>query len=78
MGSNQDRVIRFGVGSPETRCSGVYRVWGADGAKTSTRPSDLYLGARALGGVLKTSLHESGEWRTGYTVDAVESEKVAL
>lgn len=78
MGSNQDRAIRFGVGSATTRCSGVYRVRGANGAKSSTRPSDLYLSARALGGVLKTSLHESGEWRTAYTEDAVESGKVTL
>jgi hypothetical protein len=78
VGSNQDRVIRFAVGSPDTRCSGVYRVWGADGAKSSTRPSDLYLSARALGGVLKTSMHESDEWRTAYTEEAVESGKVAL
>lgn len=78
MGSKQDYVIRFAVGSPESRCSGVYRVWGADGSKSTTRPSDLYLSARALGGVLKTTLHESGEWRTAYTAEAVTSGKVAL
>lgn len=73
MGSNQDKVIRFGVGSRGGLCSSVYRIWGADGAKSSTRPSDLYLSARALGGTFKTSLHESGNWRTGFTNSASDT-----
>jgi hypothetical protein len=49
---------------------------GCGRSKVPTRPSDLYLSVRALGGALKTSLHESGEWRTAYTEEAVESGKV--
>jgi hypothetical protein len=49
MGRKQDRTVRFGVGDPSAVYSSVYRVWGADGTKTSTRPSDVYLTARLHG-----------------------------
>lgn len=54
-------VVRFAVGSPAGPRSGVWRLW------TGTGRSDVYIAARTLGGVVKVSLHESGEWHHAFT-----------
>jgi hypothetical protein len=54
-------VLRFGVGSPDGPRSAVWRLWTGKGT------SDVYVAARAQGGHLKVSLHESDEWRFAFT-----------
>jgi hypothetical protein len=49
-------TVRFAVGSRVGLRSSAWRIWSA---KNST---DVYLAARAIAGVQKISLHESGSW----------------
>ena len=59
--------VRFAVGSRAGQRSSAWRIWSA---KNST---DVYLAARAIAGVQKISLHESGSWSCSY----VSEEKAA-
>ncbi len=52
-------AIRFAVGEPLGRRSGVWRVWHSG--------EDVYVMARSLAGVIKASLHESGDCVAGFT-----------
>lgn len=62
--TKRDFHYRFAVGNPNGPRSGIWRVW------TSKSPkSDVYIAARNLGGILKVSLHESGEWRAAFTFE---------
>jgi hypothetical protein len=56
----------------------VYKLWAIDGAVRPDGPSDVYLADRESGRFLKTSLHESGNWRTAVTEEAVASGKIRL
>jgi hypothetical protein len=62
----KDQVVRFGVGDFPTRYSAVWRLWAADPTASGAK-SDIYLASRSIGATFKTSLHESGRWRVGYT-----------
>jgi len=53
--------IRFALRSRDGRRSVTWRVWG------SKSHSDVYVAMRHVGGLFKTSLHESGECNIGYT-----------
>jgi hypothetical protein len=53
-------IVRFAVGSRAGPRSSAWRIWSA---KNST---DVYLAARAIAGVQKISLHESGSWSYSY------------
>lgn len=63
------RLIRFGITDGEGHRASTWKLW------TEASGSDIYLACRALGGKLKTSLHESGRWHIAYTPEAFK-EKV--
>lgn len=52
--------IRFGITDGEGHCASTWKLW------TRAGVSDVYLASRALGGMLKASLHESGSWHVAY------------
>ncbi|MCK4816797.1 hypothetical protein KA005_13590, partial [bacterium] len=64
-----ERSIRFGITDGEGHRASTWKLW------TVASGSDIYLACRALGGKLKTSLHESGSWHIAYTQEAFK-EKV--
>jgi len=55
--------IRFGITDGEGHCASTWKLWTDKGMGKS----DVYLTCRALGGKLKTSLHDSGSWHIAYT-----------
>ena len=57
-----ERSIRFGITDGAGKRSATWKCW----TRTGTGKHDIYLACRALGGALKTSLHETGQWRTAY------------
>jgi len=57
------RSIRFGITDEKEHCAATWKLWTMIGGGKS----DVYLACRALGGELKTSLHESGRWHIAYT-----------
>lgn len=58
---------RFAVGSPSGLRSSVWRVWNND--------NDVYFTVRALGGIKKVSLHESGQYQFSFTSEYHQSQK---
>jgi hypothetical protein len=64
-------AIRFGVGSAEGSRSSLWRVW------TGKKTSDVYVESRDVHGVMKFSLHESGDWHSGYRSEYVRAEMKA-
>jgi hypothetical protein len=65
------RTIRFAVGSPTELRSPVYSVWAHDARVPGASRSDVYLAARSLGGALKVSLHQDGNWQWSLTSEFV-------
>jgi hypothetical protein len=59
-------TIRFNA-SDGTRRSADWRVW------TSSNADDVYVAARLTAGEIKISLHESGSWQHGFTVEGKAS-----
>ena len=57
-----ERSLRFGIHDSAGRRAATWKLW-TDAGKGR---SEVYLANRSLGGFLKTSLHESGEWHTAY------------
>ncbi len=57
-----EQSIRFGISDGAGHRSATWKCWAPKG----TGKHDIYLACRALGGALKTSLHESGEWHIAY------------
>ena len=53
-------ALRVAVGEPGRR-SEVWRIW------ANRTQADVYIGARALAGIQKYSLHTSGDWRYAFT-----------
>jgi hypothetical protein len=53
-------AIRFGISDGNFRAS-TWKLW------TPARKFDVYLACRELGGELKASLHESGQWHVAYS-----------
>jgi len=64
-------TIRFGAGGPEGPRSALWSLW------VGKRTSDVYVESRDVNGVMKFSLHESGDWHYGYRSEYVQSEKMA-
>jgi hypothetical protein len=56
------RVLRFSIRDGDRRAA-TWKLW----TEANTGHSDVYLVCRALGGVLKTSLHESGNWHVSFS-----------
>jgi hypothetical protein len=56
------RSIRFGVGKDSLH-SATWKLW----TETSVGHSEIYLACRALGGELKASMHQSGNWHIAFS-----------
>lgn len=56
-----EHALRFGVSDGAGKRAATWVLVAARPPK-----NDLYLACRSLGGALKTSFHESGDWRTAY------------
>lgn len=57
----KEAAIRFGVGDGLRRAA-TWKCWALKG----TGRNDVYLACRELGGALKASLHESGQWHVAF------------
>lgn len=57
-----DPSIRFAVGRPDNPRSAAWKLW--------VHGSDAYLTARTVGGLLKLSMHASGEWISAFTSES--------
>ncbi|MCJ7655077.1 MAG: hypothetical protein MUO97_07245 [Dehalococcoidia bacterium] len=55
--------ISFAITDGIGRRAATWKCW----AHTGKKKSDIYLACRELGGYLKISLHQSGDWRIAYT-----------
>jgi hypothetical protein len=60
--------IRFVVTDGVKRRAATWKCWTLKGK----RKSDVYLACRELGGELKASLHQSGDWHIAYTQEFFE------
>jgi hypothetical protein len=59
-------VVRFAVGNPMAKTSNGWRVW-------TEGPGDIYIACRDNFKETKVSLHVSGNWRFGFTSQAVDA-----
>ncbi len=59
-----DFVLRFGVGTPESRRSSVWRIW--------SKHSDVYLAPRNLAKTIKISFHKSGSWAFSFIDQVIQ------
>src|SRR4051812_36013150 len=70
----REHSLRFAVTDNNGRRGATWKIW------TPKHKADIYLVCRELKGAIKTSLHESGSWHSGYTDDALgkyfEDEKI--
>jgi hypothetical protein len=55
-------AIRFSVGDGRRRRAATWRCWASKGLGKN----DVYLACRELGGALKASLHQSGQWHVAF------------
>lgn len=60
-------ALRFGIHDDHGNQAATWKLW------TQTGNSDVYLTCRTLGGTLKTSFHESGQWHVAYTQNKFET-----
>jgi hypothetical protein len=60
------RALRFGIHDGAGCRAATWKLW----TEASGGKSDVYLACRSLGGVLKASLHESGNWHIAYSQQA--------
>src|SRR4249920_1974312 len=64
-----ERSLRFGVSNGAGLRGSTWKLWTATGGGQSS----VYLACRGLGGEMKSSLHESGQWRLAYSSEMFES-----
>ena len=57
------RSLRFGIRDGARRRAATWKLW----TETANGKSDVYLACRSLGGSLKASLHQSGNWHIAYS-----------
>jgi hypothetical protein len=62
--------LRFGVHDGKDRRAATWKLWTERGGGNS----ELYLTNRSLGGTIKVSLHQSGEWHIAYTKEVFEEQ----
>lgn len=62
------QALRFGIHDNTGHRSTTWKLWAEKGAGRS----EVYLACRPLGGILKTSMHESGKWHIAYSQRAFE------
>lgn len=65
-----ERALRFGVSDGNGLRAATWKLW----TITTDGKFDVYLACRALGGSLKTSLHQSGQWHIAYTKHTFEAQ----
>ncbi len=58
-----EQSIRFGITDGKGNRAATWKCWSPVGVGKN----DVYLVCRNLGGVLKTSLHQSGQWHIAYS-----------
>jgi len=63
------RVLRFGIHDDAGHRAATWKLW----TEASGGKSDVYLACRSLGGVLKASLHESGNWHIAFSQQTFEA-----
>lgn len=61
------RALRFGIREGDKRAA-TWKLW----TETAHESSEVYLACRALGGSLKASLHQSGNWHIAYSKQTFE------
>lgn len=66
-------IKRFGVTDSNGHRSATWICWTPGVGK-----SDVYLGCRELGGILKASLHQSGSWQVGYSKESWNQKEECL
>jgi hypothetical protein len=65
-------TIRFYASLDDGRRSpSTWRVW------VPPNSSDVYIASRQMAGIVKTSLHESGSWQTGFIREGLVSTEIA-
>lgn len=64
-----DRALRFGVSNGIDRRAATWKLW----TEPKDGKFDVYLACRALGGSLKTSMHQSGQWHVAYSKETFET-----
>lgn len=64
------KSLRFGMQDGEGRRAATWKLWTEAGSGNS----EVYLACRALGGTLKSSMHQSGSWHTAYSPKAFEND----
>jgi len=62
------RALRFGIHDGTGHSAVTWKLW----TETANEKSDVYLTCRSLGGDLKASLHESGNWHIAYSKSSFE------
>ncbi len=62
------RALRFGITDGAGHRAATWKLW----TETGRKKSEVYLASRSLGGTLKASLHESGNWHIAYNQDVFE------
>jgi hypothetical protein len=60
--AKRQAAVRFGVIDDKGRRAASWKCW----AEIGRGKNDVYLACRALGGVIKASFHESGNWLVDY------------
>jgi len=63
-----EQALRFGISDGHGHRAVTWKLW------TPPSRSDVYLACRALGGVLKASLHQSGSWHVAYSQKTFEAD----
>lgn len=62
-------AIRFGVSNGAGLRAATWKLW----TVTTDGKFDVYLACRQLGGSMKASMHESGQWHIAYTKQTFET-----
>lgn len=62
------RALRFGIHNNAGLRATTLKLW----TETAGGKTEVYLANRSLGGMLKASLHESGQWHIAYSQQAFE------
>ena len=63
-----ERSLRFGISNGVGLRAATWKLW----TQRATNKSDVYLACRSLGGSIKASLHESGQWHVAYSKKTFE------
>ncbi len=59
-------TLRFGIHDGNNYCAATWKLW----TESGKGDSEVYLANRSLGGTLKASLHQSGNWHIAFSKKA--------